>query len=193
VSRFPTAAGWGQAADGIRTHDLLHGPPATRSPLRAPSAACAMIGRTARVTFMGPMRLTASWRSICSGVSSSKKPASKLAASGPSEQEAAPARLRHLELDPERTRVASFANRFANPPRHRRRGFAIGSRSGKQATRVRMHRSGPAARAWFRRRDEPGTSVCAGIFGSRRRGWDSNPRRRSNPPKRFSRPSQWSR
>ena len=39
-----------------------------------------MTGRTARVTFIGPIRLVASWRSICSGVSSSKKPATKLAA-----------------------------------------------------------------------------------------------------------------
>src|SRR5215207_6964628 len=45
-----------------------------------PERCLRMTGRTARVTFMGPMRLTVSWRSICSGVSSSKKPASKLAA-----------------------------------------------------------------------------------------------------------------
>src|SRR5215207_2918669 len=45
-----------------------------------PERCVRMTGRTARVTFMGPMRLTVSWRSICSGVSSSKKPASKLAA-----------------------------------------------------------------------------------------------------------------
>src|SRR5215216_2474153 len=39
-----------------------------------------MTGSTARVTFMGPNTLTVNWRSICSGVSSSKRPASKLAA-----------------------------------------------------------------------------------------------------------------
>ena len=39
-----------------------------------------MTGSTARVTFIGPKRFVSIWRSICSGVSSSKKPAKKLPA-----------------------------------------------------------------------------------------------------------------
>ena len=37
-----------------------------------PERCLRMTGSTARATFIGPRRLTASWRSICSGVSSSK-------------------------------------------------------------------------------------------------------------------------
>jgi hypothetical protein len=48
--------------------------------MMCPARCLRITGSTARVTFIGPMRLVASWRSICSGVSSSKKPASKLAA-----------------------------------------------------------------------------------------------------------------
>ena len=37
-----------------------------------PERCLRITGRTARVTFIGPMRLTANCRSNCSGVSSSK-------------------------------------------------------------------------------------------------------------------------
>jgi len=40
-----------------------------------PERCLRITGRTARVTFIGPTRFVASCRSICSGVSSSKKPA----------------------------------------------------------------------------------------------------------------------
>ena len=40
-----------------------------------PARCLRITGSTARVTFIGPIRLVISCRSICSGVSSSKKPA----------------------------------------------------------------------------------------------------------------------
>ena len=43
--------------------------------MTCPERCLRMTGRTARVTFIGPIRLVVICRSICSGVSSSKKPA----------------------------------------------------------------------------------------------------------------------
>ena len=40
--------------------------------MMCPERCLRITGRTARVTFIGPMRLVANCRSICSGVSSSK-------------------------------------------------------------------------------------------------------------------------
>src|SRR4051794_38360251 len=62
-----------------------------------------MTGRTARVTFIGPMRLVGSCRSICSGVSSSEKPAEKLAAL-----------LTSTSMPPKRSTAASIAARASS-------------------------------------------------------------------------------
>src|SRR6266403_3126371 len=49
-------------------------PAAEEIEIMCPERCLRMTGRTARVTFIEPMRLAANWRAICSGVRSSQYP-----------------------------------------------------------------------------------------------------------------------